>query len=155
VVGVATTQEEIGEHGGGALVSASRIAPAAAIVVDVCHASDYPGAEKKVIGDQRVGGGPVLSRGSVVSPVLFGVLRDAARRLALPFTVHAAGRDTSTDADFIHIAREGVATALVSVPTRYMHSPSEIVSLEDLDRTAALLAETCRVLTPDTDFAAR
>jgi len=69
--------------------------------------------------------------------------------------VQAAGADTNTDADFIHIAREGIATALVSVPCRYLHSPSEMVSLEDLDRTAALIAEVCRVVTTDTDFAAR
>ena len=61
--------------------------------------------------------------------------------------MHAAGRDTSTDADAIHIAREGVATALVSIPNRYMHSPNEMVSLDDLDRAAELIAETCRAVT--------
>lgn len=155
VVAVATTQEEISYHGGGAIVSATRLAPAMAIVVDVTHASDYPGAEKKSIGDQRLGGGPVLARGSVVSPVVFGLLRATAARLAMPFAVQAAGRDTSTDADFIHIAREGIATALVSIPNRYMHSPSELVSLDDLDRAATLIAETCRAVTPETDFTAR
>ena len=69
--------------------------------------------------------------------------------------MHAAGRDTSTDADAIHIAREGIATALVSVPNRYMHSPNEMVSLEDLDRTAELLAEACRRVTGETDFTQR
>jgi putative aminopeptidase FrvX len=69
--------------------------------------------------------------------------------------VHAAGRDTSTDADAIHIAREGVATGLVSVPNRYMHSPNEMVSLEDLDRTANLLAAVCKAVTTKTDFTAR
>jgi endoglucanase len=69
--------------------------------------------------------------------------------------VHAAGRDTSTDADAIHIAREGVATALVSVPNRYMHSPNEMVSLTDVDNIATLLAETCRAVSKETDFTAR
>jgi endoglucanase len=69
--------------------------------------------------------------------------------------VHAAGRDTSTDADAIHIAREGIATALVSIPNRYMHSPNEMVALEDLDRAAELIAEACRRVTNETDFTAR
>lgn len=155
VAAVATTQEEIGFHGGGALIAASRLNPAMAVAVDVTHATDHPTAEKKASGDHRLGGGPVLTRGSVVSPVAFDILRDAATRLGLPFSLQAAGRDTSTDADFIHLAREGIATALVSVPNRYMHSPSEVVSLEDLDRTASLLAEACRAVTPGTDFTAR
>ena len=69
--------------------------------------------------------------------------------------MHAAGRDTATNADAIHIAREGVATALVSIPNRYMHSPNELVSLDDVDRTATLLAEVCRAVTDKTDFRAR
>lgn len=155
VVAVATTQEEIGYHGGGALISATRIGPAMAIAVDVTHATDHPGAEKKEIGDHRLGGGPVLARGSVISPVVYRLLRDAAAKLGIPTTVQAAGRDTSTDADFIHIAREGIATGLVSVPNRYMHSPGEMVSLADIEHTAALLAATCRAVSPDTDFTAR
>lgn len=155
VAAVATTQEEIGFHGGGALIAAGRLAPTMAIAVDVTHASDHPTAEKKDSGDHRLGGGPVLTRGSVVSPVVFGILRETATRLALPYTVQAAGRETSTDADFIHLAREGIPTGLVSIPNRYMHSPNEMVSLEDLDRAATLLAETCRAVTPETDFTAR
>jgi endoglucanase len=155
VAAIATTQEEIGFHGGGALIAAGRLGPAMAIAVDVTHATDHPTAEKKDSGDHRLGGGPVLTRGSVVSPVAFRILRDAATRLEMPFTIQAAGRETSTDADFIHLAREGIATALVSVPNRYMHSPNEVVSLEDLDRAANLLAEACRAVTPETDFTAR
>ena len=155
VAAVATTQEEIGYHGGGALIAASRLGPTMAIAVDVTHATDHPTAEKKDSGDHRLGGGPVLTRGSVVSPVAFRILRDAATRLAIPFSVQAAGRETSTDADFIHLAREGIPTGLVSIPNRYMHSPNELVSLEDIDRTADLLAEACRSVTPETDFTDR
>jgi putative aminopeptidase FrvX len=155
VAAVATTQEEIGYHGGGALIAATRVAPAMALVVDVTFATDHPGMEKKELGAHKIGGGPVLTRGSVVSPVVYTLLRESAARLEIPVTVHAAGRDTSTDADFIHLAREGVATGLVSIPNRYMHSPNELVSLEDVDRAAELLAETCRVVTPSTDFTAR
>lgn len=155
VSAVATTQEEIAYHGGGALVSAFGVQPKAAIVVDVTFATDHPGMEKKELGEHKLGGGPVLTRGSIISPLLGQLLRDAATRLSIPYTVHAAGRDTSTDADAIHLAREGVATALVAVPNRYMHSPNEMVSLDDLDRAADLLAETCRAITPATDFTTR
>jgi len=155
VVAVATTQEEIAWRGGGALVGASGLNPQMALVVDVTFATDHPGIEKKEVGDHKLDSGPVLSRGSIISPVVFELLRSTADAQEIPYTVHAAGRDTSTDADAIHLAREGVATALVSVPNRYMHSPNEMVSLADLDRTATLLAETCRRVTAETDFTER
>jgi endoglucanase len=155
VVAVATTQEEIAYHGGGARVSATRIGPQMALVVDVTHATDHPGAEKKEHGEHKIGGGPVLTRGSIISPVVFALLREAAARRSIPYTVHAAGRESWTDADAIHVAREGVATGLISIPNRYMHSPNELVSVEDLDRAAELIAETCRAVSPETDFTAR
>jgi endoglucanase len=155
VVAVATTQEEIGYLGGGALPGATRVNPAMAIAVDVTFATDSPGIDKKEVGECALGGGPVLARGSVISPVVFGLLIDAARRLNVPHAVRAVGRNTSTDADAIHIAREGIATALVGVPNRYMHSPNEMVSLDDVDRTADVIAEACRAVTPSTDFTAR
>ena len=155
VVAAATTQEEIAWHGGGALVATNAIRPKMAIVVDVTHATDHPSMEKKEIGDHRLGGGPVFSRGALLSPVVFELLRGAARTKSIPFTVHAAGRDTSTNADAIHIAQEGVATGLVSIPNRYMHSPNEMVSLDDVDHTAELIAEVCRMVNGKTDFTAR
>ena len=155
LVAAATTQEEIAWHGGGALVCTNCINPQMAIVVDVTFATDHPNVEKKEIGDFRVGSGPVLSRGAVISPVVFELLRGAAEREGIKYAVHAAGRDTATNADAIHISREGVATALVSIPNRYMHSPNELVSLDDVDKTATLLAETCRAVTRETDFTAR
>ncbi|HXC24918.1 MAG TPA: M42 family metallopeptidase [Gemmatimonadaceae bacterium] len=155
VVAVATTQEEIAFHGGGALVCAQRVNPQMALVVDVTFATDHPNIDKKEVGDTKLGGGPVLVRGSVVSPVVFKLLRATAEQHDIPFTLHAAGRDTGTDADAIHIAREGVATGLVAVPNRYMHSPNEMISLDDLDRTAELIAHTCRAVTAETDFTAR
>jgi endoglucanase len=155
VVAVATTQEEIGFRGGGALVGAERVGPAMAVVVDVTFATDHPGVEKKELGDSKLGSGPVLTRGSIVSPVAFRVLRDTAESLRIPYTLHAAGRDTSTDADAIHLARHGVATALLSVPNRYMHSPNEMVSLLDVDHAATLIAGACRAVSAATDFTAR
>src|SRR6478735_3151446 len=155
VVAVATTQEEIGYRGGGAGVCATCIGPQMAIVVDVTFAIDHPGVEKKEYGDAAIEGGPVLTRGSIISPVVFNLLRKTAEDQKIPFSLHAAGRDTSTDADAIHIAREGVATGLVSVPNRYMHSPNEMVSLVDVDNAATLIAEFCRAITDETDLTAR
>lgn len=155
VVACATAQEEIGFAGGGARVAAQSLDIRMAIAVDVTFATDHPGVEKKELGEHTIGGGPVLTRGSSTSPVTFGLLRDTATRLSIPFTVHAAGRNTSTDADAIHLTRNGVATALLSIPNRYMHSPNEMVSLVDLDRAADLIAETCRVVTNETDFTER
>lgn len=155
VVAVATTQEEIASHGGGAGVCATCIGPQMAIVVDVTFAIDHPGLEKKEFGEAKIDGGPVLTRGSIISPVVFNLLRTTAGSNKIPYSLQAAGRDTGTDADAIHISREGIPTALVSVPNRYMHSPNELISIQDLDRTAELLAQTCRTVTAKTDFTAR
>jgi len=155
VVAAATAQEEIGYSGGGARVAAQSLDAKMAIAVDVTFATDHPGVEKKELGEHSVGGGPVLTRGSVVSPVAYRLLRDAAVRLEVPYSVHAAGRFTSTDADAMHLTREGVATALLSIPNRYMHSPNEMVSLDDLDRAADVIAEACRSVTNETDFTDR
>jgi len=155
VIAAATTQEEIGYAGGGARVAAQQLDAKMAIAVDVTFATDHPGVEKKELGEHNVGGGPVLTRGSIVHPVVFRLLADTAKTLEIPYSVHAAGRFTSTDADGIHLTRDGVATALLSIPNRYMHSPNELVSLDDLDRAADLIAEACRAVTADTDFTAR
>jgi putative aminopeptidase FrvX len=152
VLAVGTTQEEIAYSGGGARTSAFGLEPDAAVVVDVTHATDYPGVEKKEVGDFKLGSGPALSRGSAVSPVVFDQLVAAAEAEQIPFTIEAAPRGTSTDADAIHTSRRGIATGLVSVPCRYMHSPNEMVALEDLDRAAALLAAWARRLEPSTSF---
>jgi endoglucanase len=155
VVAVATTQEEIGYQGGGAIASAVRTAPVMSVVVDVTFATDHPGVEKKEVGEATLGGGPVITRGSVTSPVAVRLLREAAARLEIPYTLHAAGSRSSTDADAIHNAGRGAATALVSIPNRYMHSPNEMVALDDLDRAAEVIAEACRAVTAETDFTDR
>lgn len=155
VLAAATTQEEIGYRGGGALVGAFAAAPQMAIVVDVTFATDHPGLEKKELGDYPLGSGPVLSRGSIVSPVVLELLRNAAGRLQIPARVQAAAGATGTDADAIHLLREGVATAVVSIPNRYMHTPNEMVSLGDVEHAIALIAETCRQVSAATDFLAR
>jgi putative aminopeptidase FrvX len=144
VAAVATTQEEIGYAGGGARTSAYTIDPQLAIVVDVTFASDAPGIEKKAVGEHRLGSGPVLTRGSATHPVLVERLAAAAEKAEIPFTLTAAPRYTATDADAIYLSRAGVATAVISVPNRYMHSPNEIVALADLDAAARLIAAFCQ-----------
>jgi putative aminopeptidase FrvX len=155
VFSVASTREEIAWTGSGARTSAVGIEPDVAVVVDVTHATDYPGADKKHSGDHKLGGGVVLSRGSSVSSVVFDLLVECAEQEKLPYTVQAAPRDTGTDADAIYNAMRGIPTGLVSVPNRYMHSPNEMVAIEDLDRAARLLAAFARRLDPSTDFIPR
>ena len=155
VTAVATTREEIAATGGGARSSAATLEPDVAIVVDVTHATDYPGIDKRRHGDYRLGGGPVLSRGASVSEIVFERLAEAADAEGIPYAIEAASRDTHTDAEAIFNAHRGVATALVSVPNRYMHSPNEMIAIDDLDRTARLLAAFVRRLAADTDFVPR
>jgi putative aminopeptidase FrvX len=152
VTAVATTREEIAATGGGARSSASRLEPDVAIVVDVTHATDYPGLDKRKHGDYRLDGGPAISRGASVSEIVFELLVSAAEAQQIPYRIEAASRDTHTDAEAIFNAHRGVATGLVSVPNRYMHSPNEMVALADLDRTARLLAGFVRQLGPQTSF---
>lgn len=155
VFAVATTREEIAWQGGGARTSAAGLDPQVALVVDVTHATDYPGAEKKQAGDHKLGGGVVLSRGSSVSPVIFDLLIECADKEKISYTIQAAPHDTGTDADAIYNALRGIPTGLVSVPNRYMHSPNEMVALEDLERAARLLAAFARRLEPMQDFVPR
>jgi putative aminopeptidase FrvX len=155
VTAVATTREEIASTGGGARSSAAALEPVVAVVVDVTHATDYPGIDKRKHGDYRLGGGPVLSRGASVSEAVFELLAAAAEAEGIPYAIEAASRDTHTDAEAIFNAHRGVATALVSVPNRYMHSPNEMIALDDLDRTARLLAAFVRRLPADADFVPR
>jgi endoglucanase len=108
--------------------------------------------EKKELGEHKLGGGPVLSRGSAAHAVVVDRLVAAAEREQIPYTLSASPKYTSTDADAIYLSRAGVATGVISVPNRYMHSPNEMVSLNDLELCARLIAAFVRDLGPDTDF---
>ena len=149
---VATAQEEISWTGGGARTSATSLEPSVALVVDVTHATDHPDVEKKQFGDFKLGGGPVLSRGSAVNEAVFELLVETAEEEKIPHTIAAAPGHTGTDADSIHTAHRGIATGLVSVANRYMHSPNEMVDLEDLENAAKLMAAFARRVTAETDF---
>ena len=152
VIAVATTQEEIGYHGGGARTSAFALEPNVAVAVDLTFSTCAPGIEKKQVGEHKLGSGPVLSRGSAIHPLVFERLAETAEQEGIPFTIQASPRFTSTDADAIYLQRSGVATAVVSIPNRYMHSPNEVVALEDIDATIKLLAAFCRGLKEGDDF---
>jgi putative aminopeptidase FrvX len=153
VAAVATAQEEIGLFG--ASVAAFSFEPQVAIAVDVTFATDHPNSNKRQNGEVKLGGGPVLSRGSANSPVVHEMLIAIAEREGIPYSVQITPRYTGTDADAIHIARGGVATGVVSIPNRYMHSPNEMIQLSDVENAARLIAAFVRSLTPETDFVPR
>ncbi|HVR05531.1 MAG TPA: M42 family peptidase [Solirubrobacteraceae bacterium] len=151
VIAVAAVQEET--TFGGSRTSAFALAPDAVIVVDGTHATDAPGIETKQTGRHPLDSGPVLSRGSTLHPTLFELLHETAESESIPFTVEAAGRNTGTDADAVHLSRGGVPTALVSIPMRYMHSPVELVALADVHACARLITAAARRLDRETSFA--
>lgn len=150
VAAVATAQEEI--TFGGAYTSAFSFEPLAAIAVDVTHATDYPASDKKQNGDVKLGGGPVLHRGSANSPVVFEMLVEIAERENIPYQLQSTPRYTGTDGDAIHVSRAGVATGVISIPNRYMHSPNEMVALTDVENAAQLIAAFVRSIEAETDF---
>ena len=122
--------------------------------VDVGHASDWAGADKdkRKLGDIRLGLGPVLSRGPNINPLVLEGLEAVAKTKKIPTQLQAEPRATGTDANVIQVNRSGVATALVSVPNRYMHSPNELISLKDADQCIRLLTEYVLSLKPTDTF---
>jgi len=141
VVAAATVQEEIGYMAaGGARTGSYGLDPDVGIVVDVTHATDHPSVDKKEHGDIRLAGGPVLARGAAINPVVFSRLARAAEDAGFGVQIQAIPAMTGTDADAIRMSRAGVATGLVSIPNRYMHSPNQIVSRRDLDQAAEIIA---------------
>jgi putative aminopeptidase FrvX len=150
VAGVAVTQEEI--TFAGARTTAFSLQPDVAIVVDVTFATDPPGSEEKEIGSHKFGTGPVIGRGATLDPQVFDLLHAVGEETGIPFTVAASSRYTGTDADAIHLARGGIPTGVVSIPLRYMHSPVEMVQMEDVENTAKLIAAFAHKLTADLSF---
>src|SRR5690349_4559107 len=150
VYAVAAAQEEI--TFGGSRTTAYSLRPDIAIVVDVTFATDQPGIDEKELGRHRFGSGGVINRGSTMDPQVFELLHAAGEAEGIPFTVSASARATGTDADAFHISRGGIPTGVVSVPLRYMHSPVEMVQLDDVDNAARLIAAFARRLGPDIDF---
>jgi len=146
----ATVQEEIGLRGG--TTSAWCCDPQVGIAVEVGHATDYPDIDKRKHGEANCGAGPIIARGANVNPKLFDLLVSAAEKAHVAYQIGAEPRGTGTDANAIQLSRGGKAAALVSIPLRYMHTPTEVLALSDLDATVKLLTRFVLDLAPRTDF---
>jgi endoglucanase len=130
----------------GAHWAGSRIRPAVAIAVDVTYAQDYPGTDAGDSGDVKLGGGPVICNSSIANRKVNDLLKTCAKEAGIPYQMESFVGRTGTDADSVHLSCGGVVTALVSLPLRYMHSPSELCSLADVENAIALLTEfLCRI----------
>ena len=139
VIGVATVQEEVGLRG--ATTSSYTVKPDAGIAIDVGFASDHPDTEPKKTGDVKLGDGPNLHRGPNINPILEKQLAATAKKLKMPIQITAQPRGTGTDANAMQLSTGGTATALISIPNRYMHTPVEMISLDDLDNAVKLLVD--------------
>lgn len=135
---VSAVQEEVGLRG--SRTGAFGVDPLIAIAVDVTFTTDHPGTSKQELGEVKVNGGPVLTVGGHINPRVFQLLTQAAKEAGLTYQVDAQSANTSTDTDVIQVVRAGVATGLVSIPCRYLHTGSETASLKDIDEVAEVLA---------------
>ncbi|MCW5937244.1 MAG: M20/M25/M40 family metallo-hydrolase [Fimbriimonadaceae bacterium] len=153
VYAVGTVQEEIGLRG--ARTAAFGIGAQSGLAVDVDFAIDQPGLSKSRYGQADLGKGPTVTRGANVNPVVFSLLREAAQKDGISIQIGPYGNATGTDANAMQVTRAGMATGVVGVPIRYMHTPSELLSLQDVEDCARLMAGYCRLVRPDTDFTPR
>lgn len=144
VVSVGTSQEEIGVRG--ATTAAYAVNPHIAVAIDVGHATDHPDCDNRKFGETKLGSGPIICRGANINPKIYERLIAAAKKGEIPYQLEADPRPTGTDARAIQTTRGGVSTGLISVPLRYMHTPSEVVDLEDIERTVRLLVEFAKGL---------
>lgn len=144
---VSAVQEEVGSRG--ARTSAYGVDPLIAIAVDVTFTSDHPGTSKEELGDVQLNGGPVISIGGHINPRVYQLLVNAASDAGISWQLDAQAANTYTDTDEIQVARAGVATGLLSIPCRYLHTGSEIVSLKDVDEVAELIARFLLALNAD------
>ena len=150
VVSVATTQEEIGVRG--ATTSAFAVDPHVALAVDVGHATDHPDCDQRKYGETKLGGGPIICRGPNINPKVYARLIAVAKKAKITVQLEADPRPTGTDARAIQMARGGVAVGLVSIPLRYMHTPSEVVDLEDVENCVKLFVAFAKSIGKDESF---
>lgn len=147
VIAVGSAQEET--TFAGAHTSTFAVDPQIAIVIDVTHATDSPGVEEKELGSHPLGSGAVIQRGSTIHPAVARLLVETAEAEGIDYTLEVSGRGTSTDADAVHITRQGVACGVISIPLRYMHSPVETIDLRDVEAAVALVAAFARRVPAD------
>ena len=148
---VAAVQEEVGDFGG-ARTSVFALEPKVALAVDVTGATDIPDGDPKLDGEAKLGGGPIVNRGSTINPKVFELLVETAEGEGIGYTVNVSAGDTHTDMDAAYASRAGVATGLISLATRYIHTPGEVVSLDDVEATVRLVAAFAQRLEPGLDF---
>ena len=137
VFSVATVQEEIGLRG--ARTSAFSVDPQVGIAVDVTFATDFPGIDPKKIGEISLGKGPVIAKGPNINLGVFENMVKTAKSAKIPYQIEGIPRATGTDANMLQVTRGGVATGLISIPLRYMHTPVEVISFEDLENAVKLI----------------
>jgi endoglucanase len=138
VVAVAAVGEEVGDFAG-SRTTAYSVRPDVAVAVDVTWARDIPEGEVEEMGDIRVAQGPSLARGAPLSERVFDLLEETAKQEEIAYGIDVVRGSTHTDADAYHLSRAGIPTGLVSVPTRYIHTPTELVSLDDVENAVRLL----------------
>ncbi len=151
--GVSSVQEEIGLRGG--TTSSYTVNPDIGICVEVDFATDQPDVERKHNGDVALGKGPILTRGANINHSLFELLYSSAEKEKIAVQLTANPRATGTDANVMQISRGGVATALVKIPLRYMHTPVEVISLGDLEQAAKLIVVALKRITDKNAFLPR
>lgn len=142
---VSTVQEEVGLRG--AKTAAYNIDPHMGIAVDVGFSCDYPGMDPKIIGESKLGEGPILHPGPTYNPAFLEIIKKTAKKSKIKTQLQPEARGMSTDAFAMMLSRGGVASALISVPNRYMHSPVETIALSDAENTVKLIAATIEGLT--------
>jgi putative aminopeptidase FrvX len=147
---VNAVQEEIGLRG--AEMIAHRIKPNAAIITDVCHDTQTPMMSKIVSGDLACGKGPVVSYGPAVQNNLLKLIIDAANKEKINFQRQAASRSTGTDTDAFAYSNDGVASALISLPLRYMHTTVESVHKDDVENVIKLIVASLKQIKNNHDF---
>ena len=152
-IAAGTVQEEIGLRGG--LTSAYGVDPTIGISAEVCHATDYPNISKADYGEGICGGGPLIARGPNINPVLFERMVAAAKAVGEPYLIGPEARATGTDANPIQMSRGGKVAGLISVPVRYMHTPTEVLKLSDLDAAVKILTRFILDLDDTVDFTPR
>jgi endoglucanase len=150
IFGVSSVQEEIGLRGG--TTSSYNAKPDIGICVEVDFATDQPDVERRHNGDVSVGKGPILPRGANINHALFELLADTAAEEGIPVQFTGIPRATGTDANVMQISRGGVATALVKIPLRYMHTPVEVLDLADLENAVKLITAVVRKIKDKRDF---
>lgn len=151
VYAVGTVQEELGLRG--AETSAFGIHPNVGIAVDVGFATDVPGVDRKQWGNVKLGGGPIIAKNADINPVLLKHILATAKKNKIACQLQCGHRATGgTDTARIQMSRGGVATALISIPNRYMHTPVEICDIRDAKAAAKLIAKTVASLDPNCKF---